>query len=303
MAMNTNDETDSLSLEHYAVGFFDLLGQQEHLRNLRHLPVANDAVALAKTRDDLKNTYGAVVALRKLFADVFDEYSRKPLAVDSLTPEQRMMYSQLNNNPIQFQSFSDSVIVFQSLHDTDTAKLNIRGVLGILYAAALTFIGCLSKGHAIRGGVDVGIGFQPSKGEIYGPALSRAYALESSIANYPRIIVGEELIKYLVATRDQPSNNAFASQSKSIASDCMSCIAYDSDGIPFIDYLGPYFRNLLGNLVDATHIDVAYSQVVKFSNRFKDEKNSKLAFRYCLLRNYFEARLPLWADLPRKNGT
>lgn len=293
------DDAYSLSLEYYVVGFFDLQGQQEHLRKLRRLPDKNDANAFAKTREDLKNTYGAVLGMRKLFTDAFGAYTRKPLAAESLTPEQQTTYSQMTNNPIQFQGFSDSMLVFLSLRNTDAAKLPARGVLGILSAAALTFIGCLSEGHPIRGGVDLGIGFQPSEGEIYGPALSRAYTLESSIANYPRIIVGDELIRYLTETRDQVPSDAFSTQSKPIAAACMNCLAYDDDGIPFVDYLGPYFRSLLGDR-DATFIDRAYNHVVEFSTRFKEEKNSKLAFRYTLLRNYFETRLPLWADLPRK---
>jgi len=293
-------ETYSLSLEYYVVGFFDLLGQQEHLRNLRYLPDKNDATALANTRDDLKNTYGAVLGMRKFFTDAFNAYTRKPLDTNSLTPEQRTTYLQMTNNPIQFQRFSDSMIVFLSLRNTDAAKLPARGVLGILSAAALTFVGCLGVGHPVRGGIDLGVGYEPSEGEIYGPALSRAYTLESRIANYPRIVVGEELIRYLTETRNQPQTDAFATESKAIAADCMNCIAVDDDGIPFIDYLGQYFRTLIGDHGDAKFIDMAYNRVIEFSKRYKEEKNSKLAFRYTLLRNYFEARLPLWADLPRK---
>jgi len=298
----TSDEQYSLTLEYYVAGFFDLLGQQEHLRNLRQLPGKDDASALARTREDLKNTYGAVLGMRKLFASAFDSYARKPLATDSFTPEQRAVYLQMNNNPIQFYGFSDSMLVFLSVRTTDAAKLPARGVLGIIVAAALTAIGTLGVGHPIRGGIDLGVGFQPKEGEFYGPALSRAYTLESRMADYPRIVVGDELITYLQQTHNNPASDAFATESKSIAGDCTNCLALDDDGMPFIDYLGPYFRQLLGKAGDATFIDEAYQQVVRFANRFKQEKNSKLAFRYTLLRNYFEARLPLWADLPRKGS-
>ncbi len=36
-------------------------------------------------------------------------------------------------------------------------------------------------------------------GEIYGTALERAYVLESEVAKYPRIVIGDELWKYLNA--------------------------------------------------------------------------------------------------------
>ena len=301
------DDTFSLSLTYYAVGFFDLLGQQEHLRKLTRLPEKNDPAALATTREDLRHTYGAVLAMRKCFDDAFANYIRKPFANDALTPEQRIVYSQMTNNPIQAHGFSDSMLVFLALTNTDTAKLHVRGVLGIISSAAFTFLGCLGIGHPIRGGIDIGIGFQPSEREIYGPALSRAYALESNIAKYPRIVVGDEMIRYLAATNNQAPVDTFAHESKTIAAQCIQCLAYDDDGIPFVDFLGPYFRDLFGGLADATFIDIAYNKVLEFADRAKKEKNSKLAFRYTLLRNYFEDRLQLWADLPRhekatKNG-
>jgi hypothetical protein len=295
-------EINPITLQYYVVGFFDLLGQQQHLRNLRSLPDKNNAAALAKTREDLNNTYVAVVAMRTWFEDAFNTYSRKPINVSALTPEQQDVYQQMNSNPIRFRGFSDSMIVFLSLRSAETAKLPTRGIFGIFCAAALTFIGCLGRGHPIRGGIDLGLGFEPSEGEVYGPALSRAVTLESKIANYPRIVVGDELMSYLSATRDQQQSDPFARESKRIAIACMNCIAYDHDGIPFIDFLGPAFRADVGSEVDATYIDKAYHRVIEFSNRYKAEKNSQLAFRYTLLRNYFESRLPLWADLPRASA-
>ncbi len=50
-------------------------------------------------------------------------------------------------------------------------------------------------------------------------------------------------------------------------------------------------------VIDVSVIQKAYSQVLNFAEKDQKEKNSKLAFRYTLLRNYFEARLPLWEDL------
>jgi len=48
----------------------------------------------------------------------------------------------------------------------------------------------------IRGGVTVGK-IAKSYGQLYGPAVVRAYELESQIARYPRIIVGREVFEEL----------------------------------------------------------------------------------------------------------
>jgi hypothetical protein len=298
--MNDATKPDSISLQYYVVGFFDLLGQQEILRSIRALPDRNDEAALAKTRDALKNTYGAVSQMRMSFFDAFNAYKRKASVASHLTPEQQKIYGQMDNNPIQSQSFSDSIVVFQSLSTNSDAKVPVRGILGILIASALTFVHSLSVGHPIRGGIDVGVGFQPKDNEIYGPALARAYDLESRTANYPRIIVGDELIRYFTALTSNQSTDILATHSRNVAKECAQCMAYDDDGIPFVDYLGPYFRtHIADNAYYVSFIDKAYNYILESSSRNKKEKNSKLAFRYKLLRNYFEASLPLWSDAPR----
>lgn len=202
-----NKGNGAINLGYYAVAFFDLLGQQDRLRNFRSLPNPNSPAEVDAARQTLPETYGAVTDMRKFFTNAFKSFSgaRQKLDTSKLTPEQRKLFGQLTNNPIKTQQFSDSIVVYMSLRSSETAKLPTRGIYGILGGAATTFMACLSKGHPIRGGIDVGIAFEPTSGnEIYGPALSRAYALESRIANYPRIVIGEELVKFLESMRDHP---------------------------------------------------------------------------------------------------
>jgi hypothetical protein len=184
-----------ISLAYYCVAFFDLLGQQDRLRTLRSLPNPDDPGDVDLVRQILRDTYGAVMAMRVFFSDSFKAYARAREKIDTrgLSTEQRKMFAQLTNNPIKFQRFSDSIVVYLSLKITEKARLPLRGIFGMLGAAATTFIGCLALDHPIRGSIDVGIGMEPNGTEIYGPALSRAYSLESRIANYPRIVVGDEL--------------------------------------------------------------------------------------------------------------
>ena len=289
-------KSNNLILGHYVVAFIDLLGQQEFLRNLSVLPNSNDPLELEKVKNDLKNTYGAVSGMRKFFKDSFDGFSRKPNELSGLTLQQTREFNSLNNHPIKFQSFSDSVVIFMPLR-TDTAKLPVRGIWGIFGAAATTFLCCLAIGHPIRGGIDVGIGMDITKNEIYGPALSRAYTLESRISNYPRIVVGNELVRYLETLRDQTPHDLASEVAKYMSRQCLECLATDDDGYPIIDYLGKSYRDLFGEVIDATVVEKAHHNVLNFCAKFQNEKNGKLAFRYTLLRNYFEDRLHLWEEL------
>ena len=48
-------------------------------------------------------------------------------------------------------------------------------------------------GRPLRGGIDVGLGLEITADEVYGPALERAHYLESRLADYPCVLVGDEL--------------------------------------------------------------------------------------------------------------
>ena len=294
-----------INLSYYAVGFFDLLGQQDCLRNLHSLPNLDDPTDVDRVRQSLRETYGAVMGMRKWFTDAFNGFARATGKVDisMLTGEQRKLFSQFRNNPIKTQQFSDSFVVYMSLITRGTDKLPTRGIYGILGGAAITFICCLAAGHPVRGGIDVGIGFEPSRGEIYGQALSRAVTLESSIADYPRIAVGSYLVRYLQDMQGQPAEDASALVLKATAQRSLDCLAFDDDGQAFLDYLGHPYRDTFGDTIDVKVIQMAYDRIMQALAEFQDAGDTKLVRRYTLLRNYFEDRLPIWSDLIDRQDT
>lgn len=76
---------------------------------------------------------------------------------------------------------------------------------------------------------------------------------------------------------------------------CTDLIAIDTDGLPFVDYLGNGFKQHIAKDSIYDIVEKAYDFVMKESARCQDLRDSKLAFRYSLLRNYFEARLHIWS--------
>ncbi len=133
------------------------------------------------------------------------------------------------------------------------------------------------------------------EGEIYGPALARAYNLESRIAQYPRIVIGEELIRYLqmiamIAEHQEPTGEEKAHAE--FAAKSMGLLAVDDDGRTFLDWLGSDIRNAFQQ--DTGLVLRAYDFIIQESIKHKGDRNSKLGFRYTLLRNYIESRLPAW---------
>jgi hypothetical protein len=273
---------DDRHLGYFVVAYIDLLGQQDKIRSLKVPTGLGDTVAIEEARKVINDTYGAVKMMRKSFITSFEAFAQSPI--------QKKLPVDLNNNPIQIQSFSDSIIIYLSMR-TDKFKLPVRGIYAILCASAVTFLHCLAHGHPIRGGIDIGAAFEPVKGEIYGPALSRAYTLESKCANHPRIIIGNELQQYLIASSKQEETDIYSQASKRTADMCIKLLAQDDDGYAFVDYLGQTFHSLTKNQIPASITEKAYDNILKASNYYKETKYSKLAFRYTLLRDYFYDRL------------
>lgn len=275
----------------YLVAFFDLLGQQEELRQMHALSNPENADEVEKFYQRIKKTYGAVKGMRSFFRGFFNGFTKRSIDISQLDHQQKRLFEQCKNNEIKIQQFSDCIAIFMPLRN-DINKLPMRGVFGVLAAAATTFIHCLACGQPIRGGIDIGFAIEIDNEEIYGPALSRAYNLESSVAQYPRIVIGDELIKYLNLSCNQEDKDIFSTISKTSAKACLELLAIDDDGNPFIDYLGESLKKSFGEFYDNSLVSKAYKHVISESEKHKKEKNPKLAFKYTLLRNYFEERLP-----------
>jgi hypothetical protein len=187
-------KNDTLYMEHYIVAFVDVLGQQEKLRNLRKLPEGKNEEE--EFYQIIRDTYGSVSQMQKSFTQFFSSFSNIEIDQSRLSSDQKEIIQHLKSNEIHFQRFSDCIIIYSSLRD-DKNKVPGRSVFGMLAAIAASFLQCFASGIPIRAGIDVGLGMEVHEGEFYGPALSRAYTLESRVATYPRAIVGEELVNYL----------------------------------------------------------------------------------------------------------
>jgi hypothetical protein len=108
------------------------------------------------------------------------------------------------------------MVYYASLSGT-SKHIPIVAVYALLQSCAGVFLACLSQGFICRGGIEVGIAGEFFQNEIYGPALYQAHRLESVEAQYPRIVVGLELyrfittvINYSQTVRQKRSRSRFA---------------------------------------------------------------------------------------------
>lgn len=279
----------------YVVAFLDLLGQQDSLRQITALPNVDKKEDVDAFKLKVTELYSPLYALRTFFDTSIKTFTDGGIDINALPSDAQNMLTTLRSTPIFYQHFSDSIIANIPLLN-DTGRFPCRAIYGVLAATAQTFLAMLSWGWAFRAGIDIGLAMNIGKDEIYGPALARAYRLESKIAKYPRIVIGEELVRYLNAVVGRPVSTDILEMSNSLlAKKSLDLLAIDDDGHSFIDYLGAQFRNQLQQTPQQIEIiQKAYNFIVQESSKHKEARNPKLGFRYTLLRNYFESRMPEW---------
>ena len=277
----------------YVVAFLDLLGQQEKHRQLTVLPNRENPQETAEFMGKVKEIYQPVKALRKFFADSINNFT-KPDNAGLFQKHEKEFLEIFRSTPIVVRTFSDSVIAHVPLIDS-VAPYPCRALYGVLSGTAITFLSCLAWGNPIRGGIDLGLAINLDDDEIYGPALANAYSLESKIAHYPRIVIGSELVNYLrVVMASEPSSDLERANSF-FAKACFELLVQDDDGYVMLDYLGEKIATTLQDVPKTGQlITKAYDFVIAESLKHKTAMNSKLGFRYTLLRNYFDARLHYW---------
>lgn len=282
---------DDMSMGWYVVGYFDLLGQQDELRALKSLPDENDTEENERFIQSIKNTVGRVIRFEKAFRDYFEGFNSLNITEDPklLDINPNLDKSHYKGNPVNLQQFSDCVIAYSSLSD-ETYKCPIQGVYAVLTAIASSIIGFMAQGIPIRGGIDVGLGTELSENNFYGPALARAYTLESKIAQHPRIVVGEELLRYLDLYLTYNGNDPVANYNKVVAGFSKELITRDNDGCAIIDFLGDAIMGMLEETRGKAIVTDAYRYAQNQFLQWHQKKDEKMIKRYTCLTDYFKSR-------------
>ena len=191
-----SDVTEEKRIGWHVIAFLDLLGQQAKLRELNALPNTVDALEIAHFERRIEEIYKPIVALRKIFKAGIEASIDLNGPNANWTPQDQEFRRQFRATPIYQRPFADSLIVGIPLLDS-IGKFPCRAIYFTLVSTAITFFSCLAFGCVFRGGIDMGLAMEIGNNELYGPAIARAYALESKVANYPRVVVGEGLTRYL----------------------------------------------------------------------------------------------------------
>jgi hypothetical protein len=290
--MKTDKQKESVKFGNFLVAFIDILDQRASLRLLKDLP--ENEIQRDEFIQQIKNTFGAVDGVRKWFSSFYEAFVDSKASLDGFSEEQREIYHKLKATDVKFQYFGDTIIMYVSLNRELESKA-VNGLYATLLASGTTMLCSLAARHPLRGAIDVGIGGQMYKGEIYGSCLINAFDLESKVAQYPRIVVGENAVSYLMYLMNKKTeerNDLISRYEKGLANTCLNLLCKDVDGHSIVDYLGTEFRSLMKRAkIEDDLVRKAFEFVREQTTKWQQEQNTKLAFRYNVLRQYFAGRL------------
>jgi hypothetical protein len=285
-------ENDKLFFQYYLVVFLDILGQRGSLRNIKGLPTGEKETS--EFIEKVKETIGKVENLRTAFSKYFIGAKSFTPDISKVPAEYQQEFLACQKSEAYYYGFSDSIIVAVPLASSDENCSAMNGVFAALTAASGISLLSLSMKMALRGGLDVGIATQISDNEIYGPALERAYHLESNVAQYPRFAIGRELINYLRWVVEQPSTSHASRIAKEIAKMCKEMIWQDTDGVLMLDFCGAKVKEVACNSLNADFVRQAMDFAGTQYQKYSEEENHELAARYFRLLRYLKSRANLW---------
>jgi hypothetical protein len=289
---------------YYLVAFVDVLGQKEAFRDINAMPETEEASQ--NLLNAHKQTVGFVRRFRDRFRDFFDAYTKEKESEIKIPQEKKEQFNAMRKSILKYTSFSDCIQAYVPLRSEEYHSQCINGVFGVLGACGCMLLQSLSENKSFRAGLEVGIGTELESDELYGPAFFNAYTLESKIAKLPRIVIGEELINYLMHLKNKiqqvpNQKNEDLEVCKIMGENCLKMIVKDIDGQYILDYLGEQFSdNFKKNLSDdgqREYVEIckrAFNFVEQEYERRKQAKDEKLAIRYFMLYNYFQAKRKIW---------
>jgi hypothetical protein len=304
---------DADSPQYWAVAFIDIMG-------FRHLLTSMSCQPPTTGSGDryLKATTAAAraVEVRRNLVGILDRFTalqhRQADPPESFTEEQKVYYKEVGRLQVETARFADSIVFSTCLNPVQGGQL--VGMLGLHSILRTCAIGCLYQLaqevsshrdiHPLRGGIDMDLGVTvrdlesicPAKALLYSAAQAEAYRLEAVEADWPRILISRGLKEAVDRYCDEPAaDDPFQIANRNVAHRVRRMIFRDVDGKWALDFLGSEVRERYEDSAEIVgFVRLARRNVASAYAGYTAEGNTILAGRYSVVRDYIEARFPLW---------
>lgn len=282
-------EEDSLTVSNYAAVFIDILGQRDGMKGCGLVPENKEEFLVAA-----KKSVGVISRLHSSF-DTFYKALTENITNFQIPEGDREKFTHLQTTKLKFQRFSDGLVVFISLAK-DSTYSPVNGIYGLIASSGSLCLLGLASQTPIRGGADIAWGIELNENELYGCVVAKSYELESEVAKYSRIVLGNEVINYLKSLTQNSENDINSQYGREMANCCLEMVCEAPDGVFMVDFLGEGFRHYIANTLETSVYFEALAYIEAQIKHWRNENNSKLTERYEILYEYFMARKSVWKD-------
>ena len=166
----------------------------------------------------------------------------------------------------------------------------MSNICSMIATSGVLMLAALKSKTVFRGAIDVGMLTRFPSGDPYGPALARAHKLESKVADYPRIVIGQGVLSYLDGIERSERRDPAIRAIQALATQCRAYMAQDCDGNWIVDYLNDAFAGAGGDPAtwrahQADGLEFIQAELA----RFQSSGSKELVARYKRLQSYFQS--------------
>ncbi|NMM92080.1 hypothetical protein B2J88_48840 [Rhodococcus sp. SRB_17] len=283
------------ALSNYCACFIDLLGQKNLLQGQSIMPDKADIQAYERFTESAYKAIGAINELQNRAAHLMrgtEKFSMR----DQIPESELATYEEMKAAKPKQQRWSDGLVLYHSLA-TDKLKCPMNAVMEIFMLSGTLCLLGLASGTPIRGAIEVSWGVELHDNELYGAVVANSYILESTVAQYPRVVVGPHVITYLKSHLQESLdlNDKINIYNRNLAVYCLKMTATDKDGYSIINYLGQDFKDLVlsGEDEPPSLYEMACKYIAEQYSEYSAQIDNKLAIRYAWLKGYFEQHRPI----------
>jgi hypothetical protein len=281
---------DAIQVGDHVIGFLDFLGQRSKLESWDFHPTTQPETE--RFIAGMKESFGVIFQWRESMRHWFsawDVLGKLPSELSQNPPLGYKEFEKSQRFDLGFMQFSDTLISFTPVVN-EAGSAPLGGLCSMIYTHAMAMLFGLATGTPLRGALHIGMVGIFSEGDIYGPAFVKAYDLENEVADYPRVVVSNELVEYLTARREDTDEAPQSRAACFAAERCLSMVTKDNDGEWIVHYLSDDAMLGIGTSSKPSVLRVRAREFARVEHaKFNDRGATKLAAKYARLLAYHDA--------------